>query len=452
MNPLQFLNQQMKVYALQEALIWQGQSYTYAWLAEAIMQWEVRLKQQDIPYGSVVTLFTDYSPSAIAILLALFNLGCIVVPLSPHMKPQMEECITITQSEFLIIIHAESQVEIHKKSNQSNHIYWDKLHAKNHPGLVLFSSGSTGKSKAVVHDALELLIKYIASKKQARVIGFLLFDHIGGLNTLFYTLFNGGCFIIVHKRDPRTVCEAIAKHQASALTTSPTFLTLMLVSEVYHQFNLNSLKVINYGTELMPESTLKKLQDTFPMTRLSQAYGLSEVGVLPIRSVSSDSLWFTLDQNICPYRIIDGSLELNIKTSLLGYLNSESPFTVDGWFKTGDIAELQGDRLKILGRKSEIINVGGEKVYPAEIESVIQAMPEVEQVVIGYRSSPLIGHIITATIKLTSSIAEDEFKIKLFEFCKSRLAGYKIPRKIILTDKVLYGERFKKIRKLEERI
>jgi long-chain acyl-CoA synthetase len=70
----------------------------------------------------------------------------------------------------------------------------------------------------------------------------------------------------------------------------------------------------------------------------------------------------------------DGLLEIKAKSAMRGYLNAESPFTPDGWFKTGDAVEVDGEYIKILGRKSELINVGGEKVYPAEVESVIQLM------------------------------------------------------------------------------
>ncbi|MCD6048468.1 MAG: o-succinylbenzoate--CoA ligase [Gammaproteobacteria bacterium] len=449
MNPLKTLFHQMDHFAENEAFIWRGQSYSYRWLSSSVELQKSYLNKQGITEGALVTLIADYSPASIAILLALFKLNCIVTLLSPHMSTQLAECLALTEAEYLIGIDANDQVEILKQSAKPDHPYWKELHQRKHSGLVLFSSGSTGKSKAIVHDAIDFMEKHTKPKKQARVIGFLLFDHIGGLNTLFYTLFNGGCFIILDKRDATTVCKAIEEHQADALTTSPTFLTLMLVSKTYEKFNLSSLQVINYGTERMPESTLEQLQTMFPNVRLSQAYGLSEVGVLPIRSESSNSLWFTLDTEICPYRIVHGSLEIKIKTSMLGYLNADSPFTEDGWFITGDAVELHGNRLKILGRKSELINVGGEKVYPAEIENIIQTMPEVEEVAISHRPSALIGNLITARIKLKLPIPEEEFKKKLYEFCEARLPRYKIPRKIMLTESPIHNERFKKMRKQE---
>ena len=75
-------------------------------------------------------------------------------------------------------------------------------------------------------------------------------------------------------------------------------------------------------------------------------------------------------------RVVDGLLEVKAKSAMLGYLNAPSPFTDDGWFKTGD-SVLENGYYKILGRKSEIINVGGEKVYPQEVENIMLKMQEV---------------------------------------------------------------------------
>ena len=120
---------------------------------------------------------------------------------------------------------------------------------------------------------------------------FLLFDHIGGMDTLFGTLANGGTMVTTPSRDPDTVCRAIAAHRVHTLPTSPTFLNLLLISEAWRNHDLSSLKVIAYGTEAMPESVLKRLGEAFPGVELVQTYGLSELGVLRTRSRDGGSLW-----------------------------------------------------------------------------------------------------------------------------------------------------------------
>ena len=95
---------------------------------------------------------------------------------------------------------------------------------------MLFSSGSTGEPKAALHELEFLLRKYRVERHSQRILTFLLFDHIGGFNTLFYSLSNYGCAITLPARDPETVCRTIERYRAELLPTSPTFIRMMLMS------------------------------------------------------------------------------------------------------------------------------------------------------------------------------------------------------------------------------
>jgi long-chain acyl-CoA synthetase len=253
--------------------------------------------------------------------------------------------------------------------------------------------------------------------------------------------------VTIQDRNPESICMAIEKYKVQVLPTSPTFINLMLLSGCHRKYDLSSLELITYGTEVMQVSTLARLHDQLPNVKISQTYGLSEIGILRAKSKSSDSLYMKVGGEGFETRIVDGLLEIKAASAMLGYLNAESPFTVDGWFKTGDAVEVDGDYLRVLGRKSEMINVGGEKVYPAEVESVIQLMEGVSEVAVISETHPLIGQIVKAMITLSSSEDPSIFKQRLRHFCKSKLAPYKVPQKIILSNVALHNTRFKKIRK-----
>ena len=273
-----------------------------------------------------------------------------------------------------------------------------------------------------------------------------MFDHIGGVNTLLYNLSNAGCVITVEDRRPETICAAIQDYRVELLPTSPTFLNLLLVSEAYRNYDLSSLRTVTYGTEVMPESTLRRFNQLFPDVRMLQTYGLSEVGILRSKSRSSDSLWVKVGGEGFETRVVDGMLEIKAQSAMLGYLNAPSPFTEDGWFITGDAVEVDGEYLKILGRKSELINVGGEKVYPAEVESVIQQMEGVEDVAVRGESHPITGHVVAARVRVTTNETLPEVRKRIAGFCKGKLARYMIPQRVELADSSLHGERFKKMR------
>ncbi|MBC8487887.1 MAG: long-chain fatty acid--CoA ligase, partial [Bacteroidetes bacterium] len=245
---------------------------------------------------------------------------------------------------------------------------------------------------------------------------------------------------------PDGVLKAVEKYKVELLPTSPTFINLILLSEAYKRHDISFLKTVTYGTEPMPESTLKRFNQLFPDIKLLQTYGLSEVGILRSKSKGSDSLWVKVGGEGFETRVVDGMLEIKAKSAMLGYLNAPSPFTEDGWFKTGDAVEVDGEYIKILGRKSEIINVGGEKVYPQEVENVILEMDNVAEVTVYGEKNPIMGNIVCAKVRLVKYEDKKLFINRLKKHCKESIQNYKVPVKVKIDDEEQYSERYKKFR------
>ena len=244
-----------------EAIIWNKEIYNYEYLLEQIEYWQNTLKHKNINNGCVAILEADFSPNTIALLLSLIEHRSIIVPLTNSTKSKQSELIKIAQGEVLFSLVDKDYIEFKLLPYTANHLFFEKIRELSHPGLVLFSSGSTGESKAAVHDFSKLLDKFRFKRHSLKVINFLLFDHWGGLNTMFYVLSNGGTLVTVQSRNPDEVCKAIEKYKVDLLPTSPTFLNLLLLSEAYKRYDLSTLKTISYGTEPMLSSTLKKLKE-----------------------------------------------------------------------------------------------------------------------------------------------------------------------------------------------
>ncbi|MBI4559139.1 MAG: long-chain fatty acid--CoA ligase [Candidatus Hydrogenedentes bacterium] len=430
-----------------EALIWKDQPYTYTWLLARIAEWRDEICRQSVPPGAVTVLEGDFSPNAVALFLALVESGCILVPLTPSVAAQKQEFMEIAQAEFTFVATGGDSLELRRLGRSADHPIFQTLRQKNHPGLVLFSSGSTGKSKGAVHDLSHLLKKFRTRRHNLRTLTFLLFDHIGGLDTLFYSLSNGSCVITVEDRSPDAVCRAVERFNVEVLPVTPTFLNLLILSESFQRFSLASLKYITYGTEVMPESTLKRCAELFPQVTLLQKYGTTEVGTLRSKSKSSDSLWVKVGGEGYQTRVVDGILQIKAESAMVGYLNAPSPFTEDGWFITGDAVEVDGEYLRFLGRKTEIINVGGEKVYPAEVESIVQSVPNVSEVTVYGEKNPLVGNIVCAKVTLQEPEDPKQFAVRLKKFCRERLQSYKVPVKVAVVETKQHTERFKKARR-----
>jgi|TARA_B100000959_G_C14965441_1_gene617525 acyl-CoA synthetase (AMP-forming)/AMP-acid ligase II len=430
-----------------EAIVWRDKSFDYQWLLDHVHFWEKEIQKENIVSGTVVILEADFSPAALALLLVLINMGCIVVPLTSSVESQKSEFIEIAEGEVIFKVAEDDHLEISRIPHSPVHKFINQLKESRRPGLVLFSSGSTGKSKASLSDFSEILSKFKVSRYSLRTIAFLLFDHIGGINTLLYTLSNAGCVVVVNDRTPENVLQAVDKYRVELLPTSPTFINLILLSEAYKKYNLSSLKTVTYGTEPMPESTLVRFHELFPEIQLKQTYGLSELGILRSKSKGSDSLWVKIGGEGFETRVVDGLLEIKAKSAMLGYLNAPSPFTEDGWFKTGDSVLTDGEYVKILGRESEIINVGGEKVYPTEVESVIQRMDNVAEVTVFGKKNAIVGNMVCAKIRLDKESDPKAFSIALKKFCRERLQAFKVPVKVEIVDQKQHSKRFKKIKR-----
>jgi len=429
-----------------DSIIWKGSKHSYRSLMHNVEKFQLLIDSHQIKPGTVVALEGDFSPNSITLLLALIEKECIVVPLTNTSNKNENRLFEIAQVEFVFRVDEKDVITSNNVSKRSDNKYYKIIREREHPGLVLYTSGTSGEPKAAVHDLLGLLEKFKTRRKAFRTLNFLLFDHWGGLNTMFHILSNGGVVIATKDRNPENICKLIEKHKIELLPASPTFLNLMLLSGVYKNYDLNSLKIISYGTEPMSEGTLKRLKIIFPEVKLLQTYGLIELGVMRSKSEKDDSLWVKVGGDDYKTRIVDGMLEINAKSAMLGYLNAPSPFTEDGWFKTGDAVEVKGEYIKILGRKSEIINVGGNKVYPQEVESVIQEMDNVAEVTVFGEKNLIMGNIVSANVRLLMDEDNKDFTIRLKQYCAGRLVNFMIPVKVKIVDNQQYGERFKKIR------
>lgn len=430
------------------AIVFKNQSYTYSELYNQIEIIEDKLLSQ-IKKGEVVSILSDYSFESIALLIALYKNKNIIVPITTTIESEIKERIEESYTDKIInIVNKEYIIEDTMFSEKHQMI--KNLQINSQSGLILFSSGSTGKPKAMIHNFDNLVEHYKDKKeKSLNMILFLMFDHIGGLNTLLNILSMGATMIIPENRNADDVCKLIQDYKIMVLPSSPTFLNLILMSQASKKYDLSSLKMITYGTEAMPESLLNRLKEAFPRVKFLQTFGTSETGIANTSSKSSNSTFMKIDDPELEYKIVDNELWLKSKTQVMGYLNSSmDSFTEDGWFKTGDLVETTEDGyIKIIGRNKEVINVGGEKVLPNEVESVILEIPEIEDCMVYGESNIITGQTVVCDVVLKNELTQNEIKKIVRKFCKDKLDAYKIPTKVNVVDKTNFGDRFKKIRR-----
>jgi acyl-CoA synthetase (AMP-forming)/AMP-acid ligase II len=287
----------------------------------------------------------------------------------------------------------------------------------------------------MLQDLSNLVSTYEARRENSlTVLSLLGFDHIGGINTLLGSLASGSQIVIPEGRAPEQVIDVIKKHAVAILPATPTFLGLLLLASSHRLADLASLRLITYGTEPMPDALLTRLRQALPSVRLIQTFGTSETGIFKTESPDADSNFLRINDPNVEWKIVEDELWLRSRTQIRGYLNaSNDKFTNDGWFMTGDKVEVgPNNTIRILGRTGEMINVGGEKLMPTEVESVILSVPGVVDCRVFGERNAMVGQTVVADVVPQDAKNWEALRTLIRQTCRQSLSAYKVPTRLNL--------------------
>lgn len=447
MSSIAIVLRRMQSYGERPAIVWGENTLSYSQFCESIDLWQSRLREAGVKSGVVCSVLGEFSPTTCAIFFALMKERAIIVPFTQAISKELAQFKLIAGVEIAIEVDESDSFLIHNEIAALVNPLITTFRNENVPGLIVFSSGSTGQPKGILHNCERVMHKFEVVRKPWRSILFLLMDHFGGFNTFLGAFAYGGVAVCVQNRQPADICRAIERSGANLLPTTPTFINLLIASRAFSSYDLSSIELITYGTEVMPEATLSKLRSIFPNAHLKQTYGLSEVGVLRSKSEGDESLWVKIGGDGFEIKIKDDILWIRSEANMVGYLNAPTPFDNDGWMSTGDQVEVKGEFMRIIGRKSEMINVGGQKVFPSEIETVLLEDENIKEATAFGVRHELMGHVVHARVSLHSEEPMDQFSLRMRKYCNSKLAKYKIPVKFLLVkEDDQHNDRFKKVR------
>ena len=204
----------------------------------------------------------------------------------------------------------------------------------------------------------------------------------------------------------------------------------------------STLRIVTYGTERMDQVTLDQLCQLLPEVEFRQTFGISELGVVRVKSKARDSLYMRIGGEGVETRVIDGVLHIRSESCLLGYLNAPSPFDAEGWYETKDVVEEDDDGYyKVTGRIGEVINVGGLKFMASEVEAVALQFPNISLVKAFGSNNPITGeHVELVVEPYAKPFDTQSFK----DFMKSSMPPHMVPKRIVIGT-VPVGERFSKV-------
>ena len=397
-----------------------GKAWSYAEFIRLIDQ---AAKQVPNKGAAVIDVQAPTTIEALAMIIAIGETGHIALPL-PAELPEAEQ----------------DKRRLIAKSSQ----LYNQLEGS---GLVLFSSGTSGEPKGMLHNLDALLGRYKnLSARKDRSLLLLLIDHIGGLDSAFRCLFSGSTLVVPETRSPEAAGLAIASHQVNVLPASPTFLNLMLISGTAQKHDLSTVEIVAYGAEAMPQKVLNRLGKAFPNAQLQQKFGTSETGAIRIKSIGNESLFFRIEDSDTQWRIVEEELWLKTPSRILGYLNADDGgLEADGWYRTGDLVETdEHENIRIIGRANAVINVGGQKVHPSEVEAILNEIEGIKAVSIYGMEAAITGSTVACEIVVSDSEGSRVWKRTIRNHCRGKLAPWKIPTSVRVVDSFSVNIRMKK--------
>jgi acyl-CoA synthetase (AMP-forming)/AMP-acid ligase II len=429
------------------AFIHESREVSYGALVKTVTYFRSRIEAAGIRRGETAIVMGDYSPELFCLMIALAKNGLIMIPMTTNSVIEEPVALEVAGCDWYIKFDVDGiGATITRCGHSTDNALLASFRKRGTPGLVLFSSGSTGKPKGILYDFVRLTEKFRMQRDPVIAIPFLMIDHFGGINTILSITSSLGTAVTVADRSVTSICKAIEKYKVELLPTTPSFLTMLMASRLNQQFDLGSLKRISYGAEVMPQSTLDRVHAAFPDTELLQTYGLSEVGVLRSHSRPDGSLWVRLGGPGFKTKVVDDILWIKSDFAMEGYLNAPSEFDIEGWFNTRDQVEVDGEYFRILGRTTDIINVGGQKVYPAEVEDFLLQLDNIVDVAVYGEPNPLLGQLVVAKIHLEKPEPANQLKKRIRQACVGHLTAFKIPGKVVVSTEPLYSIRQKKLR------
>lgn len=218
---------------------------------------------------------------------------------------------------------------------------------------------------------------------------------------------------------------ALCNGQITAISSTPTFWRQAALSVDPNAFAASSLRMISLGGEIVDQAILDYLKKTFPQATIKHIYASSEAGAALVVSDGKAGFDVALlreqGDKAVSVRIVDGKLYVRSR-----YGNSDAAGT---WIDTGDLVEQVGDRIYFRGRADNLmINVGGQKVFPAVVEAQLLSHPDVIWAQVVAKKAPLMNYLPLAHVVLKPGVKPEQAEMELTQFCESCLPEYAVPR------------------------
>lgn len=503
-NIRQLIESQSKKYGNKTYLIFEedGREVSYRLLHEFTSKTANLYKKLGVGKGDKVSLLLPNIPEFVFCYFGAMKIGAVAGPVNILLKAEeiayivnhSESKVLVTTPEFLGEVEKirsqlpllQHVIVIDDKTYPNTLPYYNELRLQPvrlskvdiQPGdeaMIIYTSGTTGKPKGVLltHHNLLRDAQYIANwfsfKEEMRMMCILPLFHVNGeVVTTITPLYFGGSVVLVKKFSVQKFWPAVAQYKVNVFSAVPTILTLLLTQpELAKGLDLSSLRFAICGAATLLTEVQKDFEKTFGCT-IYEGYGLSEttcyssfnppdhqkrkIGSIGVAVGNEMKIFDDQDRETKPEEI--GEIVIRGENVMKGYFKNPEA-TADamrrGWFHSGDLGKRDSDGFfYILDRKKDMINRGGEKVFPREVDEVLYTHPKILDVATVGVPDKVYGEEVKAFVVLKpgqTAAAQD-----IIDFCRSRLADFKCPKSVQFVSSLPKGPTGKLLRReLRER-
>ena len=330
---------------------------------------------------------------------------------------------------------------------------WDAQHQTE---WILLTSGTTGRPKMVSHTLASLAGAIERSQTPVGDIIWSTFYDIrryGGLQIFLRAILTGRSLILSNSQESTAeFLTRVALNGVTHISGTPSQWRRALMSPVAREINPEYIRL---SGEVADQVILNHLKAFYPKAKVDHAFASTEAGVVfEVKDGMAGFPVTTIDktENV-EMKVVDHTLRIRSPRTASRYLGPLAPIlkAADGFVDTGDIVELREGRYFFVGRRDGIINVGGLKVYPEEVEAVINRHPEVQMSLVRAKKNPVTGALVVADVVLTTTTLSPGTDVRTLQndillLCRETLSTYKVPAVINFVPTLAVAESGKMVR------
>jgi cyclohexanecarboxylate-CoA ligase len=435
------------------ALAFQGSTLTWAELKRRVLRTAYALKEHGVERGDVVAVQLPNTPEFIFAYLAIAHLGAVLCTL--HMPYRGAEVQALLRHSGARVALCLPQA---KDMFEGRGIAFSELgegealtsRVEPEPGdpfLLLYTSGTTAAPKGVVHPYRTMLGNARLGAPEhgltarSRVLCAAPLSHLYGLYSLHCAWAVGACTVLLPAFKPDDLGLAIQTHRPTALWTAPAHVAACRAAGVFDRYDWSSLELAIVSGSMAPPELIRFFSQAVPGCALTQLWGMTELQAgLYTRPGDPPEMSAATAGRPSPGTEVrlseDGELQVRGPLLFSGYLRNEAEttkaFTADGWFRSGDLAERCGEYYAITGRSKDLINRGGVKFNPAEVEMLLDSHPKILQSAIVPMPDPVLGERACAFVVLRKPDDPLTLDDVVAYLLAKNIAKNKLPEKLVV--------------------